>query len=350
MAAGKGRAAVQDRQRLPDWINEGEKFALIGLPVKITPDLGRVNLPGELTVLPNADFELPDHWRAWLGTLRVEDVADCSLFLLAKATSGSLSVLNDENRRLSRLVGDWFTGLTLANKFETLGSIFIATGSRHRNQIDVRQFGPINPPRSSVVWSNQPISLDHLKRAAAIANGLSAIKAPGTTINWRLLRCLRIYQDARTEHDILERIHQFTRCIEGLIVPEQGKTKKQFKSRTEMFIGPGHHDLMGDLYDIRSDVEHLNENQNLEKFDRETRIALAKLEAVSEWVARSCLERILLNPTLIGHFGNVTSAVHFWKIDEAERKRIWGDPVDPRAPLANFNFDYVSDQELGANE
>ena len=302
---------MQDPQPLPDWIDEGEKFALLGLPVRLAPDLGRVNLSGKLTVLPNPDFGLPDHWREWLGTLRVEDVAECSLFLLAKASSDSLGVLNDENQRLSRAVGDWFTGLTLTNKFEASGSIFIANGSCHNSQIDVREFRPIDPPRSSVVWSDQPISLDHLKRAAAIANGLSTIKAPHTTNNWRLLRCLRIYQDTRSKHDVLERIHQFTRCIEGLIAPEQRKTRKQFKSRTEVFIGPGHHELMGNLYDIRSDVEHLNENQHLEKFDRKTRIVLAELEAVSEWIARSCLERILLDPALIAHFGNVTNVMNF---------------------------------------
>ena len=341
---------MQDLQRLPDWIDEGEKFALIGLPVQLAPDLGRENLPGGLTVLPNADFDLPIHWRDWLGTLRVEDVEDCSLYLLAKAASESLDVLNHENQQLSRLVGDWFTGLTLATKFEPSGSIFIATGSRHRNQIDVRQFGPITPPRSAVVWSHQLISLDHLKRAAAIANGLSKLNAPHSTTYWRLLRCLRIYQDTRTEHDILERIHQFTRCIEGLIVPNKGETKKQFKSRTELFVGPAHHKLMGDLYDIRSDVEHLNENRHLEKFDRKTRIALAEFEAVSEWVARSCLERILLDPALIGHFGSVTSLSNFWKMDTAKRKMIWGNSIDPKAPLANFNFDHVSDAVLGAKD
>jgi hypothetical protein len=197
---------MQDRQHLPDWINEGEKFALIGLPVELAPDFGRLDLPGELTALPNADFELPDHWREWLGTIRVEDVAECSLFLLAKATSETPSILNDENQRLSRVVGDWFTGLTLTNKFATSSSIFMANGSRNNNQIDVRQFGPINPPLSSVVRSEQLISLDQLKRAAAIAKGLSKIKAPHTISNWRLLRCLRIYQDARSERDILERI------------------------------------------------------------------------------------------------------------------------------------------------
>jgi hypothetical protein len=42
-------------------------------------------------------------------------------------------------------------------------------------------------------------------------------------------------------------LHQYCRCIEGLILPDPGNTKKQFRSRTELFIGPKHHVLMGEL-------------------------------------------------------------------------------------------------------
>jgi hypothetical protein len=35
-------------------------------------------------------------------------------------------------------------------------------------------------------------------------------------------------------------------------LPDPGKTKQKFKSRTELFIGPRHHDMMGEIYDVRS--------------------------------------------------------------------------------------------------
>jgi hypothetical protein len=41
-----------------------------------------------------------------------------------------------------------------------------------------------------------------------------------------------------------------------------------------LFIGPRHHDLIGDIYDIRSAVEHLHENKYLGEFNREVRLDL----------------------------------------------------------------------------
>ena len=51
-----------------------------------------------------------------------------------------------------------------------------------------------------------------------------------------------------TTAEIVDRLHQYSRCIDELILPDAGKTKQQFRSRTELFIGPFHHDLMGEIY------------------------------------------------------------------------------------------------------
>ena len=333
-----------------DWIEDGEKFALIGLDFNIADDFTRFDLPNGLTVLPNAGFEFPEHWQEWLGTLRTEDIEACRLFLLAKVASKSPGVLDAENQQLRGAVGDWFTGLTLARKFGTTDAAFLITGSRINGEIDVRQFQPIDPPLASIVWDDAPISPGDLHRAYSIAKGLAGLRQSIGVEMWRLHRCMNLYQEARCRRDVLERIHQFTRCIEGLIAPRQGETLKQFKSRTELFVGPSHHGLMGELYGIRSDVEHLHENRHLERFDRQRRIRLAELEAVSEWVARSCLARILLTPALATRFGSADALGQFWIKPANERQAVWGDPVDPLAMLNGFNFDHVSDSELGAHE
>lgn len=77
--------------------------------------------------------------------------------------------------------------------------------------------------------------------------------------------------------------------------PDNGKTKPQFKSRTELFIGARHHDMMGEIYDVCSPVEHLHENQYLEGSDRELRLDLLKKEAVTDHIARTALARIISN-------------------------------------------------------
>ncbi len=331
-----------------NWIRNGEKFALIGLPVRLSPDVVKTELPGGLTILPNADFELPKIWGEWLGSIRVEEIGDCSLFLLARLKSTSIGVLNAENQKLRLLVGHWYTGLTLTCKFETSDAAFLASGCCKDGSIDVREFGPIDPSLASIVNDPHSVSIKQLRHASEISQGLRTVADLPSTKNWRILQCLQLYQEARCNQNVMERIHQFTRCIEGLIAGEAGKTKKQFKSRTETFIGPRYHDLMDELYELRSAVEHLNDNIHLEEFNREARIALAKFEATSEWIARSCLEKILLNEEVLIHFGNIDSIKVFWQLSNAERQKIWGSPVDPKLPFRKFNFDHVRDHELGA--
>ena len=106
--------------------------------------------------------------------------------------------------------------------------------------------------------------------------------------------------------------------------PAIGKTKQQFKSRTELFIGPGHHDLMGALYDIRSHVEHLHENRYLEPFDRDVRLDLVKKEAIVEYIARMALARIISQDALWPHFGNTAALEKFWALSPDERRKNWG--------------------------
>ena len=174
---------------------------------------------------------------------------------------------------------------------------------------------------------------------------MQTVTVPGGM--WRLNRTLHIYIATRATRDVLDRIHQYCRCIDGLILPAIGKTKQQFKSRTELFIGSGHHDLMGALYDIRSHVEHLHENRYLESFDREVRLDLAKKDAIVEYIARKALARIISQEALWPNFGNTPALEKFWTLSPQERRAIWGDPIDPMSPVAGFNPKYLGDGYLG---
>ncbi len=163
---------------------------------------------------------------------------------------------------------------------------------------------------------------------------------------WRFFRTLHIYVNTRSIGELLDRIHQYCRCIDGLILPAIGKTKQQFKSRTELFIGPGHHDLMGSLYDIRSQVEHLHENRYLETFDRDIRLDLVKKEAIVECITRSALARIVSLDALWPHFGNTAALERFWALSSDEQLEIWGDPIDPLAPIEDLDPKFICNEQL----
>ena len=126
-----------------------------------------------------------------------------------------------------------------------------------------------------------------------------------------------------------------------------GKSEKQFKSRSELFIGPRHHDLMGDMYEVRGAVEHLHEHRYLEVFDREVRLSLLRKEVIAEFVARTALTRIVGDPARLQHFANADSLTRFWALAAPERQTIWGAPASIDDALKDYEPRYINDAELG---
>ncbi len=339
-------AASQD---LSAWIEDGAKYAFVGLEVKLEEGLSPGPIASGLWVIPEAKIQIESHWREWLGTIRSKEIGRCNLLLLTKLRSSTPDVLDAENIQLTGAAWGFYVGLLLASAFAPANRPVMLTGSRRDGVIGIRQQQDFESPTPSVIRPYPPVLASEVQLAARLATSLAALpKAQIPGGQWRFFRTLNIYIQARTTGDLLERIHQFARCIDGLIAPDVGQTKRQFKSRTELFIGPRHHDLMGDIYEARSASEHLNDNRYLERFDRGTRLDLVKKEAIIEYVARTSLARVLGEPTLWPHFVNTSGLDRYWESDPANRRRIWGSPVDPQDALLEFDERYISDADLGA--
>jgi len=331
------------------WISDGEKYALVGLELKMDETLPLQQLTPDLYVFGDTAFQVPAHWQEWLGTIRTEEVQACNLFLLAKMPSARPEVLDVENQQLQRSVWQFYMGLILASLFSPAHKPVMLTGSRRGGEVDVRQHGDLDVPIPGLICRYPTVTADDVRRAAKLAEAIGAIGGAALSGgHWRFNRTLALYREARTTSDNLERLHQYCRCIEGLIVPDIARTKNQFKSRTELFIGPRHHDLIGEAFDVRSAVEHLHEDRYLDPFNRETRLEIVRKEAVVEYVARTAIERILLTETLWPHFANTAAAKAFWALPSDERRSLWGEPVDPMRALAEFNPRFINNAELGA--
>lgn len=331
------------------WLATNEKYAILGLDWDAALTEPVMELHGGFLAFTRETFQLPKHWRDWLGEIRSEEIETFGLYLVAKQSSLTPTILDGENKELRTRLGRLYAGLQLERRVHLQRAPFLASGGwNSREGVDVREYSSLEPTGAGIVNDLTRISPQSLTNAAAAASRLSTIIADRTTSHWRLMRCLSIFQAACRSNDVLDRIHQFTRCIEGLIAANQGETKRQFKSRTELFVGPKHHNLMGEVYDLRSDVEHLHENRHLETYDRAQRIRMGELEAIAEWIARSCLKRIIVDPAVTPHFASEDALHDFWAFDPAIRRGIWGSPIDPTQPLRGFNFDHVSDEELGA--
>jgi hypothetical protein len=330
------------------WTDDGEKYALIGLSVKTEGNIPHGIIAPKLWIVADAQFEFPSHWKEWLGTTRTEEVEGSNLFLLSKVKSEQTDILDRENQTLQHWVSLFYVGLLLASMFSTAHKPVVLTGSRRNGEVDVRQQGDFEIPVPCEFRRYPALTATDIETGARLAGKIAKIEqtrpAGGAS---RFFRVLHLYQETRTTADILERVHQYSRCIDGLILPKVGETKRQFKSRTELFIGPRYHDLMGEIYDVRSAVEHLHENRYLGEFDREVRLDLLKKEAIVEHIARTSIARIVENPVLWPHFANTTSLADFWALPGADRKAIWGDPIDPKMSLADFEPKFITDAMLG---
>ena len=333
------------------WISDGEKYALVGLQVGIEGPPPPEQLAPNLWALTGTTFEVPSHWRAWLGSIRAGRVANSNLFLVSKLTSETPYVLDRENQLLQQRVNHFYVGLLLSTMFSPCHKPVMLTGARKDGEIGVRQKMDLDLPVPQVFRPHPAINSNDIVAAAQLGQKIEAM-VPGTVPGGlrHLLQTLHIYVEARTTKHPLDRIHQYCRCIEGLILPAIRKTTKQFKSRTELFIGPAHHELMGALYEIRSHVEHLHENRCLETFNREVRLDLVQKEAIVECIARTALARITSQDGLWQHFGNAEALSKFWALSPDKRQEIWGDPFDPMVSLRDFDPNDLSDGMLGAPE
>jgi hypothetical protein len=330
------------------WIEDGEKYGLVGLKVKLEGHLPPGKISPNLWVLADTKFNVRPSWREWLGSIRVEEVEDCNLFLLSKLPSETPGVLDAESNAVQQRAWTFYVGLLLASTFAPAHRPVLLTGSRKGGEIDIRRQQDFDSPIPGVIRPYPSVVPDNIRTASHLGENLEILAmAPISGGHWRLFRTLHIYTEARTAGEIVDRIHQYCRCIDGLILPAVGKTRQQFKSRTEIFIGPGHHELMGELYDVRSAVEHLHENRYLETFDRSMRLDLVKKEAIVEHVARSALARVIGDDTLWSHFANTPALEKFWTLTSAERTKIWGDPIDPLTAIADFDPQYIHDGLLG---
>jgi hypothetical protein len=331
-----------------EWIDDGEKYAVIALSVKLDHQVPLQEMTRHHWAFTDGRFDIPAHWREWLGTIHTEEVQDSNLFLLSKMPSHAPEVVDAETAELKRHAGHFYAGLLLASPFAPAHGPVMLAGYRQHGEINVRSQDEYKPAVSSMVRHYPPVTLAELQLAAKIASQIAAIETASLAGGrWRLFRVLHLYLEARTILDNMDRLHQYCRCVDGLIAPDVGNTKRQFKSRTELFIGPRHHDMMGKTYDVRSDVEHLHENKHLEVFDRTARLELVKKLEMMEFIVRSALVRIVLEPKLWPHFANTPALQAFWALAEQQQRALWGPAINPTDALADFDPRFISDAQLG---
>jgi hypothetical protein len=343
---------------MPSWISDGEKFALLGLAVQIERAIPFRRLGADFWVSTDERLSVPDRWREWLGTIRAEQIEGCNLVVLSKTLISATPIFtvapifDGENDRLLKNVSAFYVALLICSEFTPAHEPMLLSGACHDGVVDLKRQSSLNTPSQNLFRHFKPIAIVDVERAALLTASYQTLLAhqPVGDVR-RILRAVQVYCDARPMQDILDRLHQYCRCIDGLIFSAQGNGRNQFKSRTELFIGPREHPLMDQIYTIRSDVEHLHEHKYLENFDRAVRLDLVQKEAIAEHIARNALAHIVGTPHLWSHFGNTRSLDAFWNLPPADKRAIWGPPTIRVADaLVDYDPQYIRDDALGRQQ
>lgn len=99
------------------WIDDGQKYAVIALSVKLDDPVPLQEMTPHHWAFADARFDIPAHWREWLGMIRTEEVEGSNLFLLSKMRSQAPEVVDAESAELKRHAGHFYPGLLLASPF-----------------------------------------------------------------------------------------------------------------------------------------------------------------------------------------------------------------------------------------
>jgi hypothetical protein len=241
-------------------------------------------------------------------------------------------------------------GLLLTSLFATAEPPLMISGARQGSELVIRRLTTLPQPVHEALDMVHRLDESDIRRAGNVAAAIAGYhQARPTGGCWRFTRIVSLYANTRAIMEMVDRIHQYTRCLDGLTVPPmRGGTGRNFADRVSLFVGPANRALSERLYGLRGEIEHLHENRYLETFDRTVRLSLLKDAGILEYVVRSCIGRVLETPALWPYFCNTSALQSFWDLPEAQRRSMWGPPIDPMQALSGFNEDWVRDIDLGS--
>lgn len=320
-------------------IPAGHKYATLALRVThVTPrSTEPLDLGDDLWVTRELPVALPDHWRGWLGSIHVDELRGANLFLFSHSHADHPGVLDDENEQLKAAVHRLYFALLIAAPYFGHSNSTRMSGAHHDGELDVRNVEPYDDVLSAPGCHGAVLDDATFCLAKQVYDGLAQVEGNGE--HDRIWRIVRAFYEALKDYQFGSRIHQLIRCVEGFVFPDEGQTRRQMTSRSELFLGPTQHVLVQTLFDIRSAIEHLHGPARIvnDPNPREADLQLAEYSFKSEALARYCLRRIFTNPNLWPHFTDDTALAAFWALPAAGRAALWGAPMDMAVDFASFS-------------
>ena len=300
------------------------------------------------TDLPTSAFQLSDGtwimpglsvpdlgiWEEWLGSIRLESLGRANLVLLVEEPSDHPEVLDEVHHRLSLNLDHLFLMLHLRVGFAISedDSSDLLCGSSVNGVPKIRQVRQMPRFYRSHRRAGAPLTRAWLEDSLALRAGTAAMEADNTQFR-RVVRGLQTLFKGLREEIGQDRLHQFVRSLEALIIPEIGNTKKQFAHRCQTFARAGEDTraLLREIFDMRSAAEHLNPwDGDVKKNhppDQLEGLYWQRTRQI-EHLACDAYSRLLRDPDLREHFRTEDTITAFWKLEDQRRCGHWGTPLD----------------------
>ncbi|MXY70329.1 MAG: hypothetical protein F4Y47_17505 [Acidobacteriia bacterium] len=313
---------------------ENSLFALIAVSDAYT-DLpeGHFQLSDGTWILPHIPVA-DNHgiWEEWLGSIRLKHLTEANLVLLVEKPSDTPHFFGDEYLRLSHHLGRLFYLLHLGFGIDVSeDAADRLTGFSVNGAPDIKSVEYMPRFYRTQGSSSIPIAQDWLEDSLVLRSGYGEMASDKTQFR-RIIRGLDTLFKGKKEESGQDRLHQFVRALEALVLPKQGKSKKQFVRRCQTFadVGDDAHALFSEAYDLRSATEHLNRwDKAVMSYRKGEREAICLQRTLQmERLACDAYSRLLRKPALRDHFRTDDAIAEFWKLPNSQRCELWGTRLD----------------------
>jgi len=278
------------------------------------------------------DVPIPDLsiWKEWLGSIRMEGLSRANLVLFVEEPSDNPEILDAVHQRLNKVLSDLFYTLHLRTGIECTDGTDLLCGSTENGVPGIRQMTRMPTFHQSKGYRRAPITKEWLEDTLALYAGSVAMEADKTQFRRVIRGLVTLFKGLKETGQ--DRLHQFVRSLEALILPDIGSTQKQFEHRCQTFAraGGATRALLLEAFEMRSDTEHLNPwDEAVQSYPADQRedVCWHRTRQI-EHLACDAYSRLLRDTALREHFRTEAAIAAFWKLPDDQRRTLWGKPLD----------------------
>ena len=323
--------------RVEEAIGQNTKFAGIALSFASSQLKSAVRISDCVAFYPILPFALDPYWEQWIGTPRSQEISQANLVLLTTLPTTSPGILDAENSQLEATAIKLFYSVMMLG-VPAYGNLSVLNGANNNGIVEIRQIARM--PKFYIGSGNleYQINKQSAQDAGEIFGAIEHIYSVEKQYT-QLRRGLKAFLHGLAEEQDYDRLHQFVRSLDVLILSERGKGARQFRHRCRTFAlhNQNSHQILDTMYELRGRTEHLTdwddvfpgsgEQDLLKIMNQRTRQA--------EALARHAFRTIFTTPSLLEHFKTNNSLKKFWNLTDKERHQLWPNEL-------KYNLDSIS--------